>query len=143
MKKTILTAAFLSGIILTSCSTPAEKVVKAEENVTEASKDLDKATKEYEADIEACRKQTAEKIEANNQSLADFKVRIAHEKKETKAEYHKKMAELEQKNSDMKKKMDDYKADGKENWEKFKAGFNNEMDALGIEFKELTEKKKK
>jgi septal ring factor EnvC (AmiA/AmiB activator) len=143
MKKTILTAAFLTSILLTSCSTPAEKVVKAGENVTEANKDLDKATKEYEADIEACRKQTAEKIEANNKSIADFNVRIEHEKKEVKAEYHKKMAELEQKNSDMKKKMDDYKADGKENWEKFKTGFNSEMEALGVEFKELTTKKTK
>jgi len=34
--------------------------------------------------------------------------------------------------------MDDYKQDGKENWEKFKAEFNHDMDELGKAFKDLT-----
>ena len=36
--------------------------------------------------------------------------------------------------------MDEYKADGKENWEKFKAEFNHDMDGLGSAFKDLTVK---
>lgn len=38
----------------------------------------------------------------------------------------------------MKKKMDDYNMDGKENWEKFKTEFNHDMDELGQAFKDLT-----
>ncbi len=143
MKKTILKVAaitFTVGAFLTGCNTPSEKVVNAEENVTEASKDLDKANKEYVEDIESCKKETAEKIEVNNKSIAEFKTRIEHEKKTAKADYNKKIAELEQKNTDMKNKMDDYKADGKENWEKFKKEFNHDMDELGTAFKDLTVK---
>ena len=65
MKKTILATAasvFIAGVILTSCHTAAEKVENAQNNVKEAKKELDSANKEYLADIENYRKETAEKI---------------------------------------------------------------------------------
>ena len=43
----------------------------------------------------------------------------------------------------MKKSMDDYKAGGKEQWEKFKAEFNHDMDELGKAFKDLSVDNKK
>jgi hypothetical protein len=73
----------------------------------------------------------------------EFKTRIASDKKEAKADYNKRIAELEQKNSDMKKKLDDYKADGKDKWEQFKKDFSRDMDDLGNAFKDLTTKKTK
>jgi len=36
--------------------------------------------------------------------------------------------------------MDDYKADGKENWKLFKADFNKGMDDIGQSLKDLTTK---
>jgi len=143
MKKIIfkmVPAIFVSAVILVGCSTPAEKVEKAQEEVNEANKNLDKAQEEYVTDIENYRKTTDERIAANDQSIADFKARIEHDKKEARIEYEKKIAELEQKNSDMKRKMDDYKADGKEKWELFKADFNKGMDEIGQSIKDLTAK---
>src|ERR1035437_6875337 len=66
--------------------------------------------------------------------------KIKHEKKEAKAEYKKTIDKLEQKNSDKKKKLDDYKADGKEKWELFKTDFNKGMDEIGKSLKDLTAK---
>jgi len=146
MKKIILThtaLAFMIGALLTGCSTPEEKVEKAEVNVTDANKDLNKAQDGYLADVENCRQETANKIATNDKSIAEFKARIEHKKKNAKADYQKKLAELEQKNNDMKKKMDDYKAEGKENWEKFKTEFNHDMNELGKAFKDLTVKNTK
>ena len=141
MKKTILAIALCFGmtsaaLISISCNTPSEKVEDAQNNVSQANKDLDKANQDYLTDMESYRKATAEKIDANNKSIADFNARIAHEKAE--ANYKKKIDALQQKNSDMKKKLDDYKADGKDQWEKFKAEFNHDMDKLGDDFKSLT-----
>ena len=133
MKRSILGLAALTliaGTTLTMCNTPAEKLEHAKHNVIEANKDLEKANEEYLSDIEHNRKVTNEKAAANEKSIAEFKERIAHEKKEDKAEYKHKIAELERENSDMKLKMDNYKADGKEQWETFKAGFNHDMDKL-------------
>lgn len=141
MKKSILTlatSAFLAGAIFTSCNTPAEKVENAQNKVTEATVDLNKANSEYIADMENYRKETAEKIATNEKSIADFNARIENEKADIKKNYKEKIKVLEQKNSDIKKKMDDYKADGKEKWEQFKSEFSHDMDELGKAFKDFT-----
>ena len=141
MKKSILilaSATLFSCFVLTSCNTSSEKVENAADAVDDANIALEKANQEYLIDMENYRTTTAERIALNNQSIADFNLRIAKEKKEVKADYQKKIAELEQKNSDMKKRMDDYKADGKEQWETFKTEFSRDMDNLRQAFKDLT-----
>lgn len=143
MKKSILVIVTSICIAVVSCNSPVEKVKNAQEDVAVANANLDKANQEYIADILSYRKEVAQKIEANNVSIAEFKVRIEHEKKETRAEYIKKMEELEMKNSDAKKKMDEYNQEGKENWEKFKTEFNHDMEELGKAFKDLTVKNTK
>ncbi|HWY37823.1 MAG TPA: peptidase M23 [Bacteroidia bacterium] len=140
MKKTILALSFVTGFVITSCNTPVEKIEKAEDHITEAKTELKKAETDYITDMQNFRKESDEKIAANEKSIRQFNERISKEKKEAKAEYKKKIAELEKKNSDMKKKMDDYKAEGKESWEKFKAEFNHDMEELGKAFKDLTVK---
>jgi septal ring factor EnvC (AmiA/AmiB activator) len=138
------TTIILAGTICTSCnSTPTEKVINAQKDVNEANKDLEVANAAYLADIENYRKETSDKIMSNDKAIADFKVRIADEKQNAKDNYLKRVAELEQKNTDMKKKMDDYKADNKEKWQTFKAEFNHDMDELGDAFKGLTIKNNK
>ncbi len=138
MKKSITILAvftLLSGAIFTSCSTPAEKVENAENNVVKANNELDSANKEYLVDMTNFKKENDEKIAANNKSIAEFNARIDDQKATAKAEYKIKIAELEKKNTDMKKKMDDYKENGKDNWSKFKAEFSHDMDELGKAFK--------
>jgi hypothetical protein len=118
-------------LFLTSCDTGAKKVDNAQENVVEAEKDLQEAKEEYVADMENYRMLTAEKIAANEKSIAEFNARVETEKKEVRADYKQKITELEQKNSDMKRKLDNYQEEGKENWEIFKTEFGKDMDNLG------------
>ncbi|MBI5539459.1 MAG: hypothetical protein HY951_05330 [Bacteroidia bacterium] len=140
MKKTIFIlaiTAFIAGTILTSCQSSAKKVANAQDDVIKANEELNKANQEYLEDIKSYRKITAENIVANENNIAEFKARIEKDKKNAKSDYKKKIALLEQKNSDMKKKMDEYTDQGKENWEIFKAEFNNEMDEMAKALKEL------
>ena len=127
-------------IVLSSCSTPAEKVEKAENKVTEANKNLDGAIKDYQTDINSYRLATAERIASNEKSIKAFNLRIANDKKEAREEYLKKINALEKKNTDMKKRLDDYKAEGNDKWKTFKMEFNKEMDDLGNSIKDLTSK---
>jgi hypothetical protein len=141
MKKSrvTLTALLLVvGAIAISCNTPSEKVAIAKSNVLKANDALDRANEEYVADIERYRQETADKVAANQKSIEEFNARIENDKKEARADYKKKIAGLEQKNTDMKKRMDDYKADGKNNWDKFKTEFNHDMDEIGKSLKDLT-----
>ena len=134
MKKNLLTllaSAIITGTLLISCNNSAEKVENAENNATEAMSDLNEANEAYLAEIEENKKKTADKIIANEKSIAEYKARIENERNEIKGDYNKKIYELEKKNSDIKKKMDDYKAEGKEKWEIFKTELNHDMENLG------------
>jgi chromosome segregation ATPase len=143
MKKSmlaILASAVLTGAIFTSCNSSTEKVENAEENLKEANQELNKANEAYLLEIENYRKETAAKYETNRQSIIEFEARIASEKKEVREEYQKKIAELEQKDTDTRKKLDNYKAISKEEWEKFKAEFSHDMEELGKAYSDLTKK---
>jgi hypothetical protein len=143
MKKSILflmVCGLISGVVITSCNTSAEKVENAEENVLVANRDLDQANQEYLADISNYRQETASRVAANELIIKDFNARIAHDKKAAKAEYKKKITALEQKNHEMKMKMDNYKEDGKDKWLAFKAEFSHDMDEMGKAFKDMTVK---
>ena len=118
--------------MFTSCDNAAQKVVKAEENVVDAEKDLQMAEEEYLADVEQYKLLSAEKIAANDRSIAEFNARIEQEKKEVRADYKAKIKSLETKNSDMKKKMDEYRVEGKDKWELFKTEFGKDMNLVSL-----------
>lgn len=125
-----------------------KKSSKARENVKEAQKDeasSKKDLKEAQKDSVAqqkFKKDSEKKFEANEKSIANLKVKIAKEKKASRAKYEKQLAGLEQKNTDLKKKLDDYNAEGKEKWAAFKTGFERDMDKLGKDLKGFTVGKK-
>lgn len=140
MKKTILIIAALAvaaTAAFTGCTTPAEKVENAEENVEQANEDLAKAQQEYLADLESFRKKTDKQTITNEQMIAELKTRVAKEKSEARTAYLKRISELEQKNLEMKNKMNDYKNDGQDNWATFKTEFSSDMDALGKALKDF------
>jgi hypothetical protein len=143
MKKSIVqfvVSACSIAFIAIGCSSPAEKVENAQEQVVEANNNLDTAIKNYQADINAYRIETANRIAANELAIAKFNVKIANEKKEAKADYLKKIAALEKRNTEMKVRLQDYKDDGDSKWKTFKAEFGKEMDDLGKSIKDLTTK---
>jgi outer membrane PBP1 activator LpoA protein len=150
MKKSILVVA-LSGFAMiasvTSCSTSGEKVEAAKEDVKEAEddlsdskKDLKEANKEYQKDVEIYRMVIATKIVSNDEAISKYKEMIKTETKESKVKHQKQIDELEQKNKDLKNKMETYKSNNRENWEDFKKEFSHDMDELGAALKDLVTK---
>lgn len=136
----ITSAIFITSTIITSCNTPSQKVEKAIKKVEDANKDLDKANQEYLEDIENYRQETAKKIAANGQSITELKKRIAYAKQDARINYNNQIAELEQKNIDLEKKLADYKGEGKDKWKIFEEEFNHDMDELGKALNDLTVK---
>jgi hypothetical protein len=121
-----------------NCNNSAKKVEDARQDVIDATKELDKANREYLVDLENYRKEITTQIAANENRIAELKIKAAHEKKTYQAGYKKKIGELEQKNNDMKIRINDYKEEGKENWEKFKQEFSHDMDELGRALNDIT-----
>ena len=61
--------------------------------------------------------------------------------KKFKSKYKNEVLTLEQKNIELRKKLNYYEFDGKDNWKKFKQDFNNNMDSVGNALKGIFEKK--
>jgi predicted RNase H-like nuclease (RuvC/YqgF family) len=140
----ILTVVFISGAVLTGCQSSAEKeknaqdkVQEAKNDLGEAQQDLNQAQQEVLYEYQQFKRESEEKIATHNKSIAEFKARIAIKKYENKAEYEKKLVALEQKNSDLKRKLDEYKEFGKDKWETFKTEFSRDMEEIGKSLKDL------
>lgn len=143
MKKiffTLAIAALFIGTQLTSCRSSAKKVEVAQDKVDQANLELDQAIKDS---IQQFRTVSEVKITRYEKGIAEFKTRIAKEKKENRAKYEKTLAELEKRNSELKMKLANYRYEEQAKWEIFKADYNREMDELGKAFDDLTVKRVK
>lgn len=143
MKNTTLTLIIffsVAGVFFTGCNSPEQKVEEAQTAVVEANQELEQATQEYRSDMKQYREKASDRIAANDSMITSLKANMANETADMQVEYEEQLAALEQKNSDMKNKLADYKAEGKEQWETFKTAFNREMDTLGEAFTKLTDK---
>jgi predicted RNase H-like nuclease (RuvC/YqgF family) len=76
-------------------------------------------------------------IEANEKRIDAFKEKMEKAGLEIKAKYGDEVAVLEQKNRDLKKKLEDYKDEGQNKWEEFKTNFKHDMDGIGKTMKDL------
>ena len=102
---------------------------------------MKEAQAQYEKDWQQFKSDAELKISANLKSIDEFKAEIKKASKKFKAEYEKEVAVLEQKNIELKKTISEYKYKGKDKWEEFKRGFNNDMDVVGKALKDLFTKK--
>lgn len=143
MKKSNLIALVCASItisLLTACNNTTEDLHDAKKELVEVENKIEEANEEYLKDMEEYKKEIATTTAANKKIISDFNARIASKKSDAKEDYEQKIADLDKKNTDMQKKMDEYKSNGKESWENFKTEFARDMDELGKSFKDLTVK---
>lgn len=146
MKKSILTvvtAGTIMAAIVSGCNSPATKVENAKQDLKEAKQELSQAQKDSVADFAAFRKESEDRITGNEKTIAAFKDRMLTDKKQMIKADQKMIDELEQRNINMRKKIEEYRSEGKDNWEAFKKEFNHDMDDLGKSIKNITVKNTK
>jgi chromosome segregation ATPase len=146
MKKSIFTIAFAivtSGVLITSCSSPAEKLEDSGENLEEAKENLDRAEQEHEEQYEILKSESNEEITSNEKLIADLKEFSKSKKNEAKITYDATILTLEMKNEEMKQKIDTYNYNNAGAWESFKEEFNKDMDELGQSLSNFNDKENK
>lgn len=144
MKKlSFRTSAFTFGVAVamtifgTSCTSSADKVADSKEDVREEQADLNEANQQYLKEVEAYRREIADKIVVNNEQISDLNARIEQVNENTRDSYKQKVADLERKNIEMKTRLDNFKAEGKDEWMQFKTEFDRDMNNLGDAFADL------
>ena len=143
MKKLILTFSvftFIACSVLTSCTNSNQKSESAGNNNGDTMNSSRNDSLLYLSDIDTYKKQNSDSIAVNEKMIQRLKTRIENGKAAVKADYTKEISELDKQNAELKMRLDDYKAEGKDKWEVFKTHFNNDMDSLNIEFKRLSAK---
>jgi len=76
-------------------------------------------------------------IEANGKRIDAFKEKMKEAGSKATKKYNKEVAVLEQKNHELKIKLDEYKDEGQIKWEEFKMNFNHDLDVIGKTMKDL------
>ncbi len=142
MKAKFLTLAaivFMAGAVLIGCQNTGEKNVQADnQSVGEAKPDSQSVQTGYSDEWLSFKSTSGQKIRENENSIAAFKEKMKKSGTKIKAKYNKEIANLEETNRELKKKLEGYKNDGKSTWEDFKTSFNNDMNKLGKAVKDLT-----
>lgn len=138
---TLAITVFMAGSMITGCQSSSEKVKDAQdkvqaanEKVAAAQRELDQAIKDS---IQAFKNEYEQIITYNDKKIAAFRVRINNEKKENRARYEQKLAELEQQNREMRKRLEAFNEEQKENWESLRLKFKHDMEEQGKAFRDF------
>lgn len=147
MKKIIFAFAvmtFITGITLVSCKPATKEENEASEKAQEANKELIDVKKAATAEEWKAFKNSGDSlIIKNEEKIAELRIKMKNTGKSIDAKYDKNIEILEQKNKDLKVKMETYKNDTNEDWQSFKREFNHDTDEIGQALKDLTVDNKK
>lgn len=146
MKRSIYTLAFallITGTSLVSCKqTSDESTIETNTEEVEGTSVMVKSTTQNK-EWEAFKISTDSTINRNEMRIAELKVRMQDTKKSVDSSYQNKVIQLEEKNQEMKMKLDNYQNDAGENWDSFKTELNHDMNEIGNALKDLTVDNKK
>ena len=76
-------------------------------------------------------------IESNEKRIDAFKEKMEEAGLKVKAKFSEEAAMLEQKNRNLKKKLEEYKNEGQSKWKEFKTNFKHDADGIGKTMKDL------
>jgi outer membrane murein-binding lipoprotein Lpp len=145
------TATLIAVIIFAGCQSPEQKEKKAAVKVEDAKQELIKAQDDVKVnDIKTANREEwkafkgdAEiEIKKNETRIAELKIKLNKPGTAFDAVYGKKIEALEQKNNELKTKMENYE-NKQSDWDSFKLEFNHDMNILAEALKNITVNNKK
>jgi hypothetical protein len=149
MKKSIFALASImvfAVTIVTSCKPKTaeeqesqEKVEDAKDNLAAAKDSLSVARREAtDEEWIAFKNASDSTIIANDMKIAVLKLKIKNTGNKIDSSYQKSIYVIEQRNKNLKLKMDAYKNDVNSDWQSFKREFKHDTDEIGQALKDLT-----
>jgi len=149
MKKSLLkiaTIALLATTFITSCQDSTKKETEAREDVEEARTELNDAKTELanerkaatEQEWQSFKESTNTTINQNEKRIMELRAQMKKTGQAMDEQYARKINELEEKNREIKEKINAYQNDANDDWEAFKKEYNSDMDDLGRSLKNFT-----
>ena len=121
----------LAGALFTGCASSSD------EGSYNSKQEAREARAEYRAEWRAFKKDSEEKIDANQVKIDAFKAKMDNAGPERRAKYADRIETLEQKNRNLRQQLADYKDRGPTKWQEFKSNFKHDMDGIGDTMSDL------
>jgi len=135
---TITVIGCMAGALVSGCDKTSErKVGDARESIGQAKEELKDARTAYLAEWETFKHESALAVAENEKRIDAFKAKMDKAGTKVNAKLSKEVALLEQKNRDLKAKLEEYKDEGQGKWEEFKTNFKHDMDGVGKTMSDL------
>ena len=133
----------VTGMILTACQSSTTKREKAKgEEMPDTVIYIDQDQKlTFKDSVDQFKKQSEKQIRLNKKEIVLFKTEIIDEKEKEKIRDDEKIAELELRNNDLVIRLDSYNDESQEQWDSFKVEYNEDMNDLDDDFKDLKNEK--
>lgn len=126
---------FMSLLLVSCNNSPKAKegeLENAQEDVVDAEAALQQSKLDSVSDYNTFKASIELKLVENQRQIDELKATIIDSKDSNKLMYSKQLVKLEEKNEELKTKLQDYDQQGtSEKWELFKVEFNKDMDDLG------------
>lgn len=133
MKKQIIKIALTSVIAISSITVFSQENKQA----ANARKDLREAKLDSADDYNRFKKEAEATIKENENKISELKAKKSDATKEEKEKYNKKVQALEQKNKNLKIKIEGASKTKTEMWASFKREFNHDMEELGHAIRDI------
>lgn len=117
----------MAGIFFTGCDNTRDG---ARDDVEKANQDMIDAQNQFEKEWQQFKSDAEVRINENEQKIAEFKAAMKTTTAKFKARYENEVLTLEQSNIELRKRLNEYKYEGKNNWDVFKRDFNREVDMV-------------
>lgn len=138
----LVTILLIAGSTFIGCEkSPEQKADTAANTVKQANQDFKDAQAQYQKEWEQFKNNAELKISTNEKKIDAMKTEIKKTGPVFKAKYENTVLTLEQKNIELRKRLNDFKYDGKNNWEEFKTMFNQDIETVGTAINNVFPKK--
>jgi len=117
------------------------KTNKIVENTNNLKPAISEDQKEYIEKIEryeSLKRETDKILAENEKTIESLKEEHKYNRKNAEMAINEKLMELENRNQDLNKRINDYTDDGIDNWESFKFEFSKDMNQMGEELKGIS-----
>lgn len=128
----------IAGPVYTGCDNNRDSTQK---NVEQANQDMLDEQAKYEKEWQQFKSNAELKITANQNKIDELKAAMKTTSANFKDKYENIILTFEQKNIELKKKLNEYQYEGKDSWEEFKKGFNHQVDTVAVALNDIFTKK--
>ncbi len=126
----IMLLVITAGVLIVSCGPSSKKTEEARAGAQIAQNNLNIAIQDSINDFKKFKMESLNKVYNYEKNISEIKNQISKEKKDDQIKYQKSLIALQLKNEELKRDLESYKNEIKDEWNVYKIRINNKLDNI-------------